>query len=102
MRVPGTPRFARVREPELDFDFGLPPGAALACMSETMVLALEERRESYTLGRGIDLAKVREIDALAKRAGFELAGMRAFDRPITAERISAIRAAARERAAALA
>jgi predicted amino acid dehydrogenase len=102
MRVPGTPRFARVREPELDFDFGLPPGAALACMSETMVLALEERRESYTLGRGIDLAKVREIDALAARAGFELAGMRAFDRPVTAESISAVRAAARERAAALA
>ena len=53
-------------------------------MSETMVLALENRREHYTLGRGIDLAKVREIDALARRAGFELAGMRAFDAPVTA------------------
>ena len=100
MRVPGAPRFGRVREPELEFNFGLPPGSALACMSETMVLALEDRRESYTLGRGIDLAKVREIDALAERAGFELAGMRAFDVPITAERIAEIRSAARSRARA--
>jgi predicted amino acid dehydrogenase len=102
MRVPGTPRFARVREPELDFNFGLPPGSALACMSETMVLALAERRESYTLGRGIDLAKVREIDALAAHAGFTLAGMRAFDLPIGPERIAAIKSAARERGGALA
>jgi predicted amino acid dehydrogenase len=99
MRVPGHPRFGRVREPELEFDFGLPPGNALACMSETMVLALENRRESFTLGRGIDLAKVREIDALAARAGFELAGMRAFDMPIGTEQIAAVKAAARERAA---
>jgi fatty aldehyde-generating acyl-ACP reductase len=102
IRVPGAPRFARVREPELDFNFGLPPGSALACMSETMVLALEERRESFTLGRGIDLAKVREIDALAERAGFSLAGMRAFDLPIGPERIAEIKAAARERAGAVA
>ncbi|GAC1444166.1 MAG: polysaccharide biosynthesis protein [Vulcanimicrobiaceae bacterium] len=99
IRVPGTPRFARVREPGRDFDLGLPPQTALACMSETMVLALENRRENYTLGRGIDLAKVREIDALATRAGFELAGMRAFDAAVTPERIAQIRAAAGERRA---
>ena len=97
IRVPGMPRFARVREPGRDFDLGLPPRTALACMSETMVLALENRREHYTLGRGIDLAKVREIEALATRAGFELAGMRAFDAAVTPERIAEIRAAARAR-----
>jgi predicted amino acid dehydrogenase len=100
MRVPGTPRFERVREPGREFDLGLAPGTALACMSETMVLALEGRRENYTLGRGIDLAKVREIDELATRAGFTLADMRAFDKPVTAETVAAIRAAARERRAA--
>ncbi len=102
MRVPGAPSFARVREPGLQFNFGLPGGTALACMSETMVLALEERRESYTLGRGIDLAKVREIDALAARAGFELASMRAFDVEIDAGRIAATKAAALERSRAFA
>jgi hypothetical protein len=59
-----------------------------------MILALEERREHYTLGRGIDLDKVREIDALAQKNGFELAGMRAFDAAITPERVAEIRAAA--------
>jgi len=97
MRVPGTPRFERVREPGRDFDLGLPPQTALACMSETMVLALENRRENYTLGRGIDLTKVREIDRLATRAGFELAGMRAFDAAVTPQRVAQIRAAARAR-----
>ncbi|GAC1309968.1 MAG: hypothetical protein NVSMB19_23990 [Vulcanimicrobiaceae bacterium] len=99
MKVPGTPRFARVRDPDRDFDLGLPPRTALACMSETMVLALENRRANYTLGRGIDLEKVREIEMLATRAGFELAGMRAFDAAITPERIAEIKAAARERRA---
>lgn len=97
MRVPGEPRFARVREPGRDFDLGLPPATALACMSETMVLALEDRRENYTLGRGIDLQKVREIDALAAKDGFELATMRAFDSAITSEQIARHREAAARR-----
>jgi predicted amino acid dehydrogenase len=102
MRVPGAFRAERVREPGTDFDLALSPGTALACMSETMVLALEDRCESYTLGRGIDLAKVREIDALAERAGFELADMRAFDKAIPPEALAATRAAAASRRAALA
>ena len=100
MRVPGEMRWERVREQGEDFDMGLPRGTALACMSETMVLALENRCESYTLGRGIDLAKVREIDALAERAGFSLADMRAFDLPLSREQIARTRAAAEERRAA--
>jgi len=97
LRVPGTLRMERVREPGRPFDLGLPSDTLLACMSETMVLALEQRCESYTLGRGIDLAKVREIDALAEQAGFTLADMRAFDTAITPERIAATRRARDER-----
>jgi predicted amino acid dehydrogenase len=99
MRVPGALRVERMREPGTEFDLNLPRGTALACMSETMVLALENRNESYTLGRGIDLAKVREIDTLAERAGFTLADMRAFDAAITREHIARTRAAAAERRA---
>lgn len=95
--VPGEPRFDRVREPGQAFDLGLPPRMALACMSETMVLALEDRLEHYTLGRGIDLEKVREITLLAQRAGFTLAGMRAFDKAVTPEKIAAVKAAVRAR-----
>ncbi|MFN2460721.1 MAG: shikimate dehydrogenase [Candidatus Velthaea sp.] len=97
MRVPGAMRWERMRERGTDFSMDLPRGTALACMSETMLLALENRFECYTLGRGIDVAKVREIDALADRAGFSLADMRAFDLPITREKISAVRTAAAER-----
>ena len=100
MRVPGEMRWRRVREAGEDFDMGLPSGTALACMSETMVLALEDRCEPFTLGRGIELDKVREIDALATRAGFTLADMRAFDLPISREQIARTRAAADERRAA--
>ena len=97
MRVPGEMRWWRVREPGVPFDMALPEGTALACMSETMVLALEDRCESYTLGRGIDIAKVREIDELAAKGGFTLADMRAFDLPITREHIAQTRAAAAHR-----
>jgi fatty aldehyde-generating acyl-ACP reductase len=102
MRLPGTPRFERVREPGNEFDLNLPPRTALACMSETMVLALENRLESYTLGRGIDLDKVIEIEAMAARCGFALADMRAFDTAITPLTIAATRAAADERRAGVA
>jgi fatty aldehyde-generating acyl-ACP reductase len=100
MRVPGAMKWWRVREPGSEFDMGLPAGTALACMSETMVLALENRCEPFTLGRGIDVAKVREIDALAERDGFSLADMRAFDLPISREQVARTRAAAAQRRAA--
>jgi predicted amino acid dehydrogenase len=103
MRMPGKPLWMRVREPDVEFTLGLPRGTALACMSETMVLALENRVQShYTLGRGIDLAKVREIEGMAARAGFTLADMRAFDLAISPEQIATKRAAARERRRAFA
>jgi len=101
MRVPGHPRFERVREPGTEFDLGLPARTALACMSETMILALEDRLEPYTLGRGIKLEKVVEIQEMAERCGFELADMRAFDAAITPQRIAATREAAERRVAAV-
>lgn len=93
LHVPGALRAERLRGGGA-FDFGLPAGEALACMAETMLLALDERHESYSLGRGIDLANVRAMDERATQAGFALAGMRAFDRAITPETIAAIRQAA--------
>ncbi len=97
MRVPGELRAMRVREPDRPFDLNLPQGTLLACMSETALLALAGRCESFTLGRGIDIEKVREIDALAAGNGFELADMRAFDTAITREKVAAVRACAAAR-----
>jgi predicted amino acid dehydrogenase len=97
MRMPGEPRWMRVREPDKEFDLGLPRGTALACMSETMTLALCDRLESYTLGRGVKVDKVMEIEKLAKGAGFEFADMRAFDLAITPEQLERTRKAAKSR-----
>jgi predicted amino acid dehydrogenase len=90
--VPGDPNF--------NFDFGLPPRTALACMSETMILTLEDRFENYSLGRGIHLDKVLEIERLAEKHGFKLAGMRAFDKAVSDEQIARTRDAARAARAA--
>lgn len=81
-------------EVQFNFDFGFPPGTAYACMAETMVLALEERYESFSLGRELELAKVTEISQLAAKHGFQLAGLRSFEQAVTDEQIERARTAA--------
>ncbi|MDS1030976.1 shikimate dehydrogenase [Bacillota bacterium LX-D] len=74
-----------------NFNFGYPPKLALACMAETMVLALEGKFESYTLGRNLTVEQVEEIGRLAKKHGFKLAGFRSFERPVDVSQIEKIR-----------
>lgn len=62
-------------EVDFGFDFGLPPGKAYACMAETMVLAMESRYESYSLGNRVRSDQVREIADLARRHGFRLSAI---------------------------
>ncbi len=57
---------------EFGFDFGLPTGQVYACMAEVMVLALEGRYESFSLGQRVQKEKVREIARLARKHGFQL------------------------------
>jgi fatty aldehyde-generating acyl-ACP reductase len=76
---------------DFGFDFGFPPGKSYACMAETMILALEGRYESYTLGKDIKLERVEEIAQLAAKHGFRLAGFRSFERAVTEEQIDRIR-----------
>lgn len=76
---------------DFGFDFGFPPGMAFACMAETMVLAIEGRYESYTLGKNISLSQVDVIADLAAKHGFGVNGFRCFERPVTNEWIDAIR-----------
>lgn len=63
---------------EMKYDIGLPPGVAYACLAETILLALEHRFGHYTLGREIDPARVREIQAIGDKHGFDLAEIRSF------------------------
>ena len=82
---------------EFGFYFGYPPKVSLACMAETILLALEGRRDNFSLGRGISLEQVEEISRLADRHGFKLAGFRSFDHFVTDDEIEAVREAARRR-----
>lgn len=74
-----------------NFNFGFPPKISYACMAETMILALEGRYESYTLGRDLDVSKVEEMIQLSKKHGFTLAGLRSFERALGDDEIEKIR-----------
>lgn len=76
---------------DFHFNFGFPPHTSYACMAETMILALEGKYEDFTLGRRLDLAKIRLISDLAVKHGFKLAGFRNFERAVTEEEISSIK-----------
>lgn len=78
-------------EVDFGFDFGFPPRTAYACMAETMILALEERYEDFTLGKEVTLEQADEIARLACKHGFRLAGFRTFDKPLSPERIEEVR-----------
>ncbi len=83
VEVPGDVNF--------NLNFGFPPGTAYACMAETMILSLENRYESYTLGRELTIDQVEKISVLAKKHGFKLAGFRSFGRAVTSEEIKEIK-----------
>jgi hypothetical protein len=56
-------------------DIGLPPRVAYACLAETIVLALEGRYETFTIGREIEWQKVKEIYKLGLKHGMKLAAI---------------------------
>lgn len=91
IEVPGKPNF--------NFDFGFPPGYAMACMSETILLALEGRFENFTLGRDLTVAQIEEISRLARKHGFRVAGIRSFHRALDDATIARIKANAQRRLA---
>lgn len=70
-------------QPDFGFDIGLPPGTAYACLAETALLTMEGKFDDYTLGRNINMDRVKEMHRLMKKHGLELAGLRSFDRYIT-------------------
>jgi predicted amino acid dehydrogenase len=56
-------------------NIGLPKNVAYACLAETIVLALEGRFENFTVGRGIEWEKVREIYRMGLKHGMRLAAI---------------------------
>ncbi len=81
---------------EFNFNFGFPDKTAYACMSETMILALDNRLENFTLGKDVTVEQVDLISALAEKHGFELAGFRSFEKAVDEAAIERARAARRK------
>jgi predicted amino acid dehydrogenase len=75
-------------------DIGLPKNVAYACLAETVVLALEGRYESFTVGRNIEWEKVKEIYRLGLKHGMRLATISGVNGVHTPEDIDRIRALA--------
>ena len=81
-------------------NIGLPPNVVYACMAETVVLALEGRYETFTVGRNIEWEKVKEIYRLGLKHGMKLAAISGVNGVFTAEQITDIRNRAIEARAA--
>lgn len=87
VRVPG--------DVEFNFNFGFPEKTAYACMSETMILALEGNPDlfNFTLGKDVTVEQVERITALATKHGFELTNFRSFETAVSDEAIARARKA---------
>jgi predicted amino acid dehydrogenase len=72
-------------------DIGLPDGVAYACLAETVVLALEGRYETFTVGRNIEWEKVKEIYRLGLKHGMRLATMSGVNGVVRPEDFDRIR-----------
>jgi predicted amino acid dehydrogenase len=84
-------------EPDFGFDIDMPPGTAYACLSETALLAMDGKFADYTLGRSIEMDRVKEMYRLWQKHGLRLAGLRSFGVYVTDEMIAEKRRLADER-----
>ena len=82
---------------ELKFscDLGLPHPSVYACLAETVLLTMDGRPESFSVGKDLSLARVKEIYKLGLKHGARLSAIRGPLGFITEQRIEECRAAAR-------
>ncbi len=73
--------------PNLGLSLGFDQGLAYACMSETIMLALEKHYEHTSVGAsGISIDSILYTKELGEKHGFKLADFRSFDKNIESER----------------
>ncbi len=68
----------------IGFNHGMVP----SCFGETVLLALENRRESFSIGRRLSVEKILEIGATAVRHGYDFSNLSSFGVPIENRQIS--------------
>ncbi len=76
---------------DITCDIGLPGKTVYACLAETAVLTLDERYESFTLGRDIEWEKVKEIYKMCRKHGVKLADIQGHMGLITDREIGLVR-----------
>lgn len=90
--IPGNVNF--------NFNFGVKGQNAYACMAETMLLTLEEKITAYSLGPDIYIEKVKEMQKLAKKHGFKLAGLRSYGKLLEEKTIREIKLNSKQKSTA--
>lgn len=78
-------------------NIGLPANVVYACLAETIVLALEGRFETFTVGRNIEWEKVREIYKMGLKHGMKLASISGVNGVYTDEDMERVRTLALEK-----
>ena len=75
-------------------DIGLPPEVVYAGLAETIILALEGRFETYTVGSEPQWEKVKEIYRLGLKHGMQLASISGVNGVVSDDEIARVRKAA--------
>ncbi|MDY6861370.1 MAG: hypothetical protein SV062_00100 [Thermodesulfobacteriota bacterium] len=70
---------------------GWMPNDIPACLAETITLAMEDRAESFSLGRELSLSRIGEIGSLSEKHGFILDNFRNFKKPVNNKAIEYIK-----------
>lgn len=60
------------------------------CLAETMVLTLEKRIESFSIGRTLDPEKVLEIGKIAERHGFQILPLTSYGKRISEDSLTGL------------
>jgi len=93
INVPGKPDF--------NLDFGFPAGKCSAGMAEVMILALENRIESFSVGKEVKIERVLDIGRLAAKHCFKLGDLRSRGKSLTRRDIERIKRNARSNSLAV-
>ncbi len=78
---------------------GFHQGVIPSCLGETMVLALEHREESFSVGRNLAIDNVQEIGAIASSHGFDFSRLTSFGLPVQPSSLAQYRKATARRTA---
>jgi putrescine aminotransferase len=73
---------------------GFYQGVVPCCLGETMVLSLEDRPESFSLGRDLSLERIDEIGVAARKHGFDFSALFSFGQKLAPSSLARYRKAA--------